>query len=166
MSAPAFKRALLRIHRHAAKHRHCRDGRVIGQADQRVLDLHDELAGRRENERARERLARRIAERRLLAHQPLQNRQRERQRLAGAGLGARDHVAVFERTRDHGALHRARAFETQVAQTLHQLRMQRHGRKRDRRRVGVDRLPRDVWSDDRRFNGDRAVGWRGNDVTR
>ena len=97
---------------------------MIGQTDERILDLHDELARRRQNQRARERLARGIAKRRLLAQQLLQNRQRKRERLARAGLGARHDVAALERARNDRALHRARPFEAEVVQPLHQLRMQ------------------------------------------
>ena len=120
-----FETALLRIHRHAAEDGHGRDRRVVGQADKCVLDLHDQLARRRQDQRAREWLARGIAKRRLLAEQLLQNRQREGEGLARAGLGARDDVAAVERAGNHRALHRPGAFEAEIVQALHQLRMQR-----------------------------------------
>ena len=70
----SFETALLRIHRHAAEHRHRRDRGVILQTDERILDLHDQLTRRRQNQRAREWLSRCIAKRRLLAEQLLKNR--------------------------------------------------------------------------------------------
>ncbi len=121
---------------------------MIGEADERVLDLHDQLARRREDQRARVRLARRVAERRLLAEQLLQDRQREGEGLAGAGLRAGDDVAAVERARDDGALDRPRALVSEIAQALHQLRVQRQRRERDRRRVGVNGLPRNVGRQD------------------
>src|SRR5688500_6130426 len=42
----------------------------------------------------------------LLLREPLENRQRERGRLAGAGLGAAKHVAAFQRGRDRLGLDR------------------------------------------------------------
>ena len=109
-----LQRAFLRSHLDAAEHRRRRHRRVVGQADERVLDLHRQLARRRQDQRARVRLARRIAVARLLAEQPLDDRRRKRQRLAGAGLGARDDVVAVERERNHRALHRSRAVEAEI----------------------------------------------------
>ena len=59
MSTPGLQRAFLRTHLDAAEHRRRGHRRVIRQADQRILDLHRQLARRREDQRARVMLARR-----------------------------------------------------------------------------------------------------------
>ena len=93
-----LERAFLRAHLDAAEHRRRRDRRVVGKAHQRVFDLHRQLAGRRKDERARVRLARRVVIVRLLGEQPLQDRRREGQRLARAGLRAGHDVVFGERS--------------------------------------------------------------------
>ena len=77
---------------------------ALGQHADRVLDLHGEFARRRQDQRAR-RLRRALgAERDDLG----QDRQAEGRRLAGAGLGDREHVAAGEMRRDGLDLDRLR----------------------------------------------------------
>jgi hypothetical protein len=117
---------------------------VIRQPDERILDLHGELARRREDQRAGIRLARRIAIARRFAQQPLDDRRRERQRLAGARLGARDHVVAFERDRNHRALHRARPLETERVKRELESLVETHAVEGERSRLDVNQLPRQV----------------------
>ena len=67
-----------------------------------VGDLHREFAGRRQDQRAR--LARAVGRR--LLRQPLQQRQRERGGLAGAGLRAAEQVVPGQRQRNRLQLDR------------------------------------------------------------
>ena len=148
---------LLRIHRHAAVDRGARHLRVIREPDQRVLDLHRQLARRRQHERAGVGRAIAVAVAGALGEQRLQNGRGKRQRLSGAGLGARDAVAAGQRDRNHRALHRARALEAEILQALHQPRIQPERVERNGLGLGVHGLPGDVRAERRRFNDSWAV---------
>ena len=139
-----LQRAFLRAHLDAAEHRRGGHRRVIRQADQRILDLHRQLARRREDQRARVIFARRIAVTRRLAQQPLDDRRRKRERLARAGLRAGHHVVALERHRDDRALHRARALEAERVKAGFEPRVEAHRVERNRRRVDVDHFPRQI----------------------
>src|SRR5690606_31246551 len=65
-----------------------------------IRDLRRELAGRRQDQRADAPLARRPRR----GREPLEDRQRERGGLAGAGLRAREEITAFEHVRDRGGL--------------------------------------------------------------
>ena len=105
--------AILRVHRHAAIDRRAGDLRVVRQTLDRVFDLDGQLACGRENQRAR-------ASQLLVGHveQAVQDRQHERDRLAGAGLRGRQHVVSGERVRNDGALYGPRL---EIAHVLHAL---------------------------------------------
>ena len=139
-----LERALLRIHRHAAEHGDGRHRRVIRQADQRILDLHRQLARRRQDQRARVRLARGVAERRLLAQQLLQNRGANASVLP-VPVSAQATMSWPSRARGMTAPCTGRVpSKPRSLQALHQLRMQRQRAEGDRGGVRVDRLPRNV----------------------
>ena len=95
------QRPLLRVHRHAAVDRDARNRRVVRQPLHLVFDLDRELARRRQHQRARSGGRSGGA----LGEEPLQDRHEERGRLAGARLGAGDHVVAGEGERDDAALH-------------------------------------------------------------
>ena len=101
-----LERALLRIHRDAAVDRDAGEVRVIGEALDVVFDLDRQLAGRREDQDAGEAalLRRRLAR----AQHPVQDRQQEGGRLAGAGVGAANQVVAVHHDGDDGALDRRR----------------------------------------------------------
>ena len=113
-----------------------------------VLDLHGELARRREHQHAA--LAGRAAGRLRAGRgtsargreQPLQGRHDERRGLAGAGLGARNQIVAGERERNDGALNRPRLGEPEIANAFEQPRVEVEGRKRHRRGVARRRLER------------------------
>ena len=83
------------------------DRRVTGESRQVLVDLHRELARRREDQRAAWRRA-------GSPMQPLQDRQQERRGLAGAGRGAGDQVAAREGQRDGVGLDRGRPGEAEL----------------------------------------------------
>ena len=85
------ERKLLLVHGHAAVDRDARDLRVIGEPLNLILDLHGELARRRQHEGASLRSARTFLE------EQLEDRNEKRCRLSGAGLGAGDHVVAGKR---------------------------------------------------------------------
>ena len=146
--------ALLRPHLDAAVDRHARARRVVGEADDGVLDLRRQLARRRQDEGAAERLARRVAVGRQLGEQPLQDRHHEGERLAGAGLGAGDDVAAVEGQRDDRGLHRAGLGVAHVGAAGHQPRVEAERGERTRRDV-VGEFPRDAGGD---VGGGRGEG--------
>ena len=82
--------------RDAAEHQRGRDMRALGQHAERFVDLHGELAGRNQHQRARRLGAALGAERDDLG----QDRQREGRGLAGAGLGDAQNVAAGELRRN------------------------------------------------------------------
>ena len=98
------QRALLHAHLDAAVHGGTRNGRVVGQAVDFVLDLHRQLTRRREDEHARFRkkgsgvffrgwrdgVGRLKKTPDPFFQEPLQSRDDERRRLARSGLGARN----------------------------------------------------------------------------
>ena len=124
------QRELLLVHRHAAEDGDARDGRVIREALHLVFDLHGQLARRREHERSR---ARRLRTR--LVEEALQDRNEERGGLAGAGLGAGDHVAAAERQRNHAALDRPGFTPAEIADARQQPHVERELVERDRCRI-------------------------------
>ena len=95
----------LRVHRDAAVHdgRTQRDGPAVGPDT--LIDLHRELAGGHEDERA-DRMAGRRERGIGLRPEAIQDRQRERCGLAGTGLGRREDVTAGEHEGDGGCLHR------------------------------------------------------------
>ena len=129
------QRAILRVHGHAAIHGRARDLRVVGQALDRVFDLNGQLACGCEDQRAR-------SSQLLVGHveQAVQDRQHERDRLAGAGLRRGQHIVAGQGVGDDGALHGPRL---EIAHVLHALeqrrghveRRERHGRHVDRRQL-------------------------------
>ena len=80
---------------------------ALGDAEhvERLRDLQRELARGREHERARS-CAAAFRQRRVGAHETLEHRNRKRRGLAGAGLGAADHVAPVEDRLDRLGLNR------------------------------------------------------------
>jgi hypothetical protein len=85
-----LERALLRPHLDAAVDGDAREVGVIREALDVVFDLHAQLARRREDQDAREAALVRRSRARL--QHAVQDRQHERDRLAGAGVGAADDV--------------------------------------------------------------------------
>ena len=121
---------LLLGHVDAAEHRDAGHRRVIREALHLIFDLHRELTGRRENQRARRGLPRRT-----FAQKSLKNRNEKRGGLAGAGLGRCDHVVTRDRQWNHAALHRARLGPAELLDPLQQPRIEIQPIERDRRRV-------------------------------
>ena len=101
------------------------DARVVREPLDIVVDLHGELARRREDEDARARREGAHAPRvelglTVVGEHPLEQRQDERGRLAGAGLGAGDQVAALADDGQHGRLDRRRLGEPAVAHASQQ----------------------------------------------
>ena len=71
---------------------------VWGQLSGFLVDLHDQFAGRRQDQGSRPRF--------VVVAPAIEKRQQERGRLAGAGLGLPDHVAPGEGIGDKGSLDR------------------------------------------------------------
>ena len=101
-----LQRTFLRLDRNAAVHRGARHRGVICEALYFVVNLRDELARGRQHERANRSGGCRGFT--MRAHQPIEDRQEIRRRLAGAGLRAPDDVASSERIRQHRTLDRGR----------------------------------------------------------
>jgi hypothetical protein len=100
---PAPELADLRALGHAAEdHRVPQVLEVLAVGREALADLGRQLAGRRQHQRADLRV---VASRRV---EPLQHRQRERRRLAGARLGAADDVTTGQSRPDRLALDRRR----------------------------------------------------------
>ena len=94
---------------HAAVNNGCSQIGVLRKIPERRLDLRGQLARRLDDQCAR--ILLRLVELR-------ENRQAERRRLAGAGLGAADQVAALEKQRDAPELNRRRIFVTHRANPL------------------------------------------------
>ena len=109
----AAEGVLLRAHADAAEDGRAGDRRVDGEVGQVLEDLRGQLARRRQDERAR-RAAR-------LRHQPLQDRQQERDRLAAACHGASEQILAFERRRNRVGLNRRRSGEPEVLQSFEEI---------------------------------------------
>ena len=119
---------------HAAGDEPGADPEDVGQRQQRVVDLHRQLAGRHQDE------GQRLARLGGAALEPGQHRQAEGQRLAGAGLAAAEDVAAGERVRDGRGLDRERLVDAVAAQPLDQRVGQAErgeGHARANARVGV-----------------------------
>ena len=114
---------------------------MVGETHQGVFDLHRQLAGRRQDERARERFARRVVIVRLLGEQPLQDGGGKGQRLAGAGLGAGHDVVSRERERNHRALHRPRDRRSRDPPGRSRGACRSQATRRPRLGIGVDEQP-------------------------
>ena len=118
----AAKRLLLRPERHTPDDRGDADPGVAREAPRVVFDLRGELAGRREDERARRTLA--------LGEQALENRQHERGGLAAPGHRARKHVAAGEADGNGGILDGRRRLEAEIGDPAQQRRVKRELSKR------------------------------------
>ena len=100
------ERADLRAMRHAAEDHRDLERQARGEIAEALRDLAREFAGRAEHERARSELRRGARVREQL----VEDRQRERRRLAGAGLGDADEIAARHQGRDRLRLDRRRLF--------------------------------------------------------
>ena len=97
----------LRLDRHAAVDAGDPERDVLAVALGHLLDLHAQLAGGREHERADGVAGRREA-RIGVELEPFEDRQHECRGLAGAGLGGREEIAPFEDEGDRLGLDRRR----------------------------------------------------------
>jgi hypothetical protein len=70
----------------------------------------------------------------------LQNRDEERGRLAGARLGAANHVVADERERNDPALHRARVWPSEIANPVQEPLIQAERGECERSLIEFDRL--------------------------
>ena len=109
----AAEGVLLRPHADAAIDRRAGEGSVHREVAQMLVDLRRELAGRGEDQRARDAA--------LLAHQPVEDRQQEGRALAAAGHRAGEDVAALEGRRDRVVLDRGGAGEAQRLHALEQI---------------------------------------------
>ena len=89
--------------------------------------MHDQLACRGKHERAR---GGGPVDRRL--QKTLQDRNKEGRGLAGARLGARNHIISTKRERNHAALHRSRLAPAQVSNALQEPLVEHERVKRNR----------------------------------
>ena len=96
--------------------------RVLAQQLRVGFDLHDELAGGRDDQHARLRAVPRT--RRRLAEQPGERGDQKRRRLARARLRLSGHVLAAQRERQRRFLDRGRRHETGVADAVHDRRGQ------------------------------------------
>ena len=104
-----FERALLRTHVDAAVDGDAGDVGVVDEPLDVVLDLDGELAGRREDQDAG--IAALFRRRGAGPQHAVQDRQQERRRLAGAGVGAADQIVAAHDDRNDRALDRRRRRE-------------------------------------------------------
>ncbi len=138
MSTPARERAFLDAHLDAAVDGGAGDRRVVREPVDLVLDLHGELARRRQDQDA---ALGGIGTRPdavcygPLGQQSLQDRHDERAGLAGAGFRARDEIAAAERQRDDRALNRPRGDPPEIADAFEQARIEVERREGNRRRI-------------------------------
>jgi len=116
----------LRLHADATEQGGHIELQVAAVGLEAVGDLHRQLAGRHQHQRAR--LAR--AGRRGQLGQPVQHRQRERGGLAGAGLGTAEHVVAGQDQRDGVGLDRRRGGVVVVGERAQQGRRKAKGFKR------------------------------------
>jgi len=96
----ARERGDLRTDIHSAEQHRVTERQMRAVRGDAVRDLRRELARRRQNQRADAPLA----GRRRRARKPREDRQRERGRLAGAGLSACEEITAFEHVRNRGRL--------------------------------------------------------------
>ena len=120
MSTPALERAFLRLHRHAAVDGDAGQVRVVREALDVVVDLH---ASSRVGARISARVLPRRPDRGSRLQEAVEDRQHERGRLAGAGVGAANHVRATERNRDHRALNRGRRSKPRCRDALEERRV-------------------------------------------
>ena len=92
------------------------DRRVHGQVVEVLEDLRGQLAGRRQDERARGAAG--------LVDQPVEDGQQERRRLAAPGHRAGEHVPPLERGRDGVGLDRCRTGEPELLDSLEEARVE------------------------------------------
>jgi hypothetical protein len=100
----ALQRVELRLHLHAADHAGGVQLVMLAEDVQEGLGLQRDLARGREDQAADA----------AAVHEALGHRQRERRRLAGAGLREADHVAAGERDGDHRRLDGRRMLEADL----------------------------------------------------
>ncbi|MNZ56308.1 hypothetical protein D3C78_742530 [compost metagenome] len=117
-----FEGAQLLVEVHAADEAHHVQPGVLGQAHGVLGDLHHQLAGRRDDQRAR--LAHVALFRRRGLQQLGDDRDEERGGLAGAGLGAADGVLALEGVAEHLRLDRRAVGEAEVVDGVHQPRVE------------------------------------------
>jgi hypothetical protein len=109
-----------------------------------VLDLHRQLARRREDQDAA--LSRQAAlgfrghVLLMIQEQPLERGDDECRGLAGAGLRASNQVLVGQRERDDGRLNGTGILPAEIARTFQQSVIEAERRKGNRRRVDIDRV--------------------------
>ena len=115
-STPRSQRAQLPADRLAAVDRQHPGPEVAAVPVHRLGHLHGQLAGRHEHERAR-----RAPSPPRVGRQPLQQRQRERGRLAGAGRRLAEQVAALEQRRDRLALDRRGLLVAEAGEGAQQL---------------------------------------------
>ena len=143
-----LERALLWPHLDAAVDGGTRDGGVIREAVNLVLDLDRELARGREHQHARFSLRwggpfdSRVLGALAQGKQRLQHRDDESGGLAASRLGTGDHVAAGERERDDGALNRPGVGPSEIPDAFEQTRIEAKAREGRRRRVARRRLER------------------------
>ena len=125
--------AFLRAHLDAAVDGDAREIGVIGEALHVVFDLHAELTRRREDQHAREAAFRGPFGPRL--EDAVQDRQHEGHGLAGARVGAADHVMPLQRDRNHRALDRRRLQEAADLDPFEQRRLEAERVERNRLRI-------------------------------
>ena len=133
----------LRLHRGAAVDGHAADAGVIAEALHVVVDLDGQLAGRRQHQHPR---AGRLGWRAggvgggRRGQQPIDQRQHEGGRLAGAGFGAGDDVAAGADQRQHRRLDRRGVGEAAVADAGDQLLVEAERLEGERLGVGDGEL--------------------------
>ncbi len=114
-----FQGLELLVEVHAADEAHHVQPGVLGQGRGVLGDLHHQLAGRRDDQRARFAHVAFLGWRRLL--QLGDDRDEEGGGLAGAGLGAADGVLAAQGVTQHLGLDRRAVRETEVVDGMHQL---------------------------------------------
>jgi hypothetical protein len=122
------ERLLLRLDPDAAIDRNAVDAGVTTILLEALLDLHAQFARRRQDQRPGPPRT---------AGEAVEDRQRERRRLAGAGLGEADEVAALECDGDRLLLDRSRRGVTGVCHRFEKVRGEPEVRE-GRQRVGVD----------------------------
>ncbi len=103
----SLKRAYLRAVRHAAEHDRDLERKPVGEVAEALRDLARQFARWAQHEHARAASRRRAP----VAHEPVEDRQREGRGLAGAGLGDADEIAALHQGRDRLGLNRGRTRE-------------------------------------------------------
>ena len=107
-----LKRADLRAVRHAAEHDRDLERKPVGEVAEALRDLARKFARRAQHQHARAASRRRAP----VGCEPVEDRQREGRRLAGAGLGDADEIAACHQGRDRLGLNRGRTREAELGQ--------------------------------------------------